>query len=149
MRTKSYAFVVAWGAVIVAGVFFAARGGSNAFASQIPRNPTSGSASDEKRDWPAYGGAAENTHYSSLAQINRTNVKELSIAWSFDTGEDGGLQTSPIIVEGILYGITPTQKVFSLDAASGKLLWKFDSGIKGTQPDRGLAFWSSEKDKRV
>jgi quinoprotein glucose dehydrogenase len=146
MRTK---FVAAWGAVIVAGVFFAARGGSNAFALQIPGNPTSGSASDEKRDWPAYGGAAENTHYSSLAQINRTNVKELSIAWSFDTGEDGGLQTSPIIVEGILYGITPTQKVFALDAASGKLLWKFDSGIKGTQPDRGLAFWSSEKDKRV
>jgi quinoprotein glucose dehydrogenase len=36
-----------------------------------------------------------------------------------------------------------------LDAASGKLLWKFDSGIKGTQPDRGLAFWSDEKDKRI
>ena len=56
--------------------------------------------------------------------------------------ETGGLQTSPIVVHGVLYGITPSQKVFALDAATGKLLWKFDSGIKGTQPDRGLAYWS-------
>ncbi len=76
-------------------------------------------------------------------------MKELAVAWSFDTGEQGGLETSPIIVEGVLYGITPTQKVFALDAANGKLLWKFDSGIKGTQPDRGLAYWASEKDKRI
>src|SRR5579864_2642431 len=53
------------------------------------------------------------------------------------------MQSSPIIVIGVLYGITPTQKIFALDAASGKLLWKFDSGIVGTQPDRGLAYWSS------
>jgi quinoprotein glucose dehydrogenase len=107
------------------------------------------SASGEKRDWPAYGGSAANTHYSDLAQINRSNVKQLAVAWSFDTGEQGGLQTSPIIIDGVLYGITPTQKVFALDAASGKLLWKFDSGIKGTQPDRGLAYWSSENEKRI
>jgi quinoprotein glucose dehydrogenase len=103
----------------------------------------------ERRDWPAYGGSAANTHYSDLAQINRSNVKQLAATWSFDTGEQGGLQTSPIIVDAVLYGITPTQKVFALDAASGKLLWKFDSGIKGTQPDRGLAYWSSEKEKRI
>jgi quinoprotein glucose dehydrogenase len=100
-------------------------------------------------DWPVYGGSAASTHYSSLAQINRNNVKDLKVAWSFDTGESGGLQTSPIIVDGVLYGITPTQKIFALDAASGKLLWKFDAGIPGTQPDRGLAFWSDGHDKRV
>src|SRR5947208_1929526 len=103
----------------------------------------------EIHDWPVYGGTSENNHYSRLAQVNRTNVKQLEIAWSFDTGERGGLQTSPIIVDGILYGLTPTQKVFALDAANGMLLWKFDSGIKGTQPDRGLAYWSSKKDKRI
>src|ERR1700680_2059745 len=54
-------------------------------------------------DWPIYGGAPENTHYSDLAQINRENVKQLQVAWSFDTGESGGLQTSPIIVAGVLY----------------------------------------------
>jgi len=105
--------------------------------------------SQEHQDWPAYGGAPENNHYSKLAQINRSNVKRLAVAWSFDTQEEGGLQTSPIIVEGVLYGITPTQKVFALDAATGKLLWKFDSGIRGTQPDRGLAYWANRKDKRI
>ncbi len=105
--------------------------------------------SEGRRDWPVYGGSPENTHYSGLAQINRANVKELKMAWSFDTGEPGGLETSPIIVDGVLYGITPTQKAFALDAVTGKLLWKFDSGIKGTQPNRGLAYWSSEKDRRI
>jgi quinoprotein glucose dehydrogenase len=108
-----------------------------------------GASAQEQRDWPAYGGAPENNHYSSLTQINRGNVKRLAIAWSFDTQEEGGLQSSPIIIDGVLYGITPTQKIFALDAATGKLLWKFDSGIRGTQPDRGLAYWADAKDKRI
>jgi quinoprotein glucose dehydrogenase len=115
-------------------------------ASEPPQNNASGQG---QQDWPAYGGAPENNHYSKLAQINRTNVKYLSVAWSFDTQEEGGLQSSPIIVDGVLYGLTPTQKVFALDAATGKLLWKFDSGIKATQPDRGLAYWTDGKDKRI
>ncbi len=75
------------------------------------------------QNWPVYGGSAGNTHYSILTQINRGNVKDLQVAWSFDTGEEGGLQTNPIIVDGVLYGITPTQKIFALNAASGKLVW--------------------------
>src|SRR5690348_7217897 len=106
-------------------------------------------ATEKSVDWPAYGGAPENNHYSSLAQINRSNVKQLAVAWSFDTDEEGGLQTSPIIVNGVLYGITPTQKVFALDAATGKLKWKFDSGIKGTQPDRGLSYWTDGRSSRI
>ena len=88
-------------------------------------------------------------HYSTLAQITRQNVKQLAVAWTFDTGEQGGLETSPVVVDGVLYGITPRQKIFALDAATGKLLWKFDSGINGTQPDRGLAYWSRGKDQRI
>ena len=103
----------------------------------------------QQRDWPIYGGSRENDHYTDLAQINRKNVKDLTVAWTFDTEETGGLQTSPIEIDGVLYGITPTQKIFALDAATGKQLWKFDSGIKGTQPDRGLAYWSDGKDKRI
>jgi quinoprotein glucose dehydrogenase len=102
-----------------------------------------------QHDWPVYGGSAASTHYSTLTQINRRNVKDLKVAWSFDTGEKGGLQTNPIIVEGVLYGITPTQKIFALAAGTGKLLWKFDSGVLGTQPNRGLAYWSDGHDKRI
>ena len=92
-------------------------------------SPAETSRSHEQHDWPQYGGTPENNHYSTLTQINRKNVKQLKVAWSFDTREEGGLQTSPIIVGGVLYGITPTQRVFALNAGTGKLLWQFDSGI--------------------
>jgi len=106
-------------------------------------------ASLESHDWPVFGGSFENRHYSPLTQINRSNVKQLEVAWSYDTGEKGGLQTSPLVVNGVLYGISPTQKIFAVDAATGKLLWNFDSGIKGMQPDRGLAYWGNNGDKRI
>ncbi len=99
--------------------------------------------------WPAYSGGPEDMRYSSLAQINRGNVKQPKVAWSFDTSEKGGFQTSPIIVDGVLFAYTPSQKVIALDAATGHLRWKFDSGITGWQPARGLAYWSSGKDKRI
>jgi quinoprotein glucose dehydrogenase len=102
-----------------------------------------------EQDWPIYGGTPENNRYSPLKQINRKNVKDLEVAWQFDTDEPGGLQTSPIEVNGVLYGLTPTQKVLALDATNGTLLWKFDSGIKGTQPDRGLAYWSDGSQARI
>ena len=108
-----------------------------------------GQAKENSYDWPVYGGTSQNDHFSPLKQINRSNVQQLEVAWSFDTEETGGLQTSPIVVQGVLYGITPSQKVFAVDAATGKLLWKFDSGIKGTQPDRGLAYWSDGKAPRI
>jgi quinoprotein glucose dehydrogenase len=118
--------------------------GSVVGTARVKRN-----TAQEQRDWPAFGGGAESNHYSALAQINRATVKQLAMAWSFDTGEQGVLQTSPIVVDGVLYGITPTQKIFALNAATGNLFWKFDSGIKGTQPDRGLAYWADGKDKRI
>lgn len=110
---------------------------------------TQSEAQSVNQNWSVYGGDPENTHYSPLAQINRGNVKELRVAWKYDAGETGGLETSPLIVNRVLYGITPSQKIFALNAATGKLLWKFDSGIDGTQPDRGLAYWSSGNDKRI
>jgi quinoprotein glucose dehydrogenase len=106
-------------------------------------------AAAQNRDWSVYGGAPEGTHYSPLTQINKSNVKQLQIAWTYDTQEPGGLQTSPLEVNGILYGISPSQKIFAVDAATGVLKWKFDSGIFGTQPDRGLAYWSSGDDHRI
>src|SRR3984957_2260563 len=149
MRTRDGSVLAVCGALAILSASFAPRLAALVYAFQIPGNASSGTSSEERRDWPAYGGAPENTHYSSLEQINRSNVKKLAVAWNFDTEEEGGLQTSPIIVDGVLYGITPTQKICALDAATGRLLWKFDSGTKGTQPDRGLAYWSSGTDARI
>jgi quinoprotein glucose dehydrogenase len=119
-------------------------------AETSPRAPRQASAesASANRDWLVYLGE-NGAHYSPLAQINKSNVKQLQVAWTYDTEETGGLQTSPIVVHGILYGISPSQKVFALDAATGKLKWKFDSGIVGTQPDRGLAYWEHGNDHRV
>jgi quinoprotein glucose dehydrogenase len=114
--------------------------------------PMYSQSADQKhnQDWATYGGD-QATHYSSLAQINKSNVKQLEVAWSYDTEETGGLQTTPIEVDGVLFGISPSQKVFAVDAGTGKVKWKFDSGIVGTQPDRGLAYWASpdNKDRRI
>ena len=79
-------------------------------------------------DWPVYGGQPEGDHYSSLSQINRGNVHKLKEAWKFDAAEEGGLETSPIIIGRTLFAYTASQKVIALDASTGKLLWKFDSG---------------------
>jgi len=105
--------------------------------------------SGQTTDWPAYNGGLDGDHYSRLKQINRANVMRLQVAWSFDTGEKGGIQTNPLIVGRTLYAYTPTQKIVALDAATGQLKWKFDSGIAGTQPARGMAWWTDGKESRL
>ena len=96
-----------------------------------------------------YGGGPEQIRYSPLKQINRTNVKQLALAWTYDTGETGALQTQPLVVGDVLFGYTPSQKVFAVNAATGAHLWTFDGGIKSTGPNRGLMYWRSGADRRV
>jgi len=103
----------------------------------------------QSADWPVYGGQAAGDHYSNLKQINRSNVGALKLAWQYDANETGGLETSPIIVGRVLYAYTAKQKVIALDAATGKLIWKFDSGIRSSQPTRGVAYWSDGKAGRI
>src|SRR5258708_12215486 len=85
-------------------------------------------------DWPVYGGQLANQHYSGLTQINRNNVSKLKVAWTVDTGEEGGLETSPLIVGRTLYAYTPSQKVIALDPVPGKLFSQFDSALQPQQP---------------
>jgi len=111
-------------------------------------------ASDQRQparpsEWPAYGGGPEQIRYSPLDQINRNNVARLAVAWTYDTGESGGLQTQPLVIDGVLYGYTPSHKTFALRAGTGEHLWTFDSGIKGRGANRGLMYWSSASDARV
>jgi glucose dehydrogenase len=76
-------------------------------------------------------------------------VHKLQLAWKFDAPEEGGLESSPIMVGRLLYGYTATQKVIALDAASGKLIWEFQSGIKGQYPIRGVSYWTDGKESRI
>jgi quinoprotein glucose dehydrogenase len=103
-------------------------------------------------DWPTYGGSPEGTRYSPLKQINRSNVVNLREAWRYDTADGpGASQTQPIVVDGVLYGITPKHKAVALDAATGKRLWQWASGIDGNSPNRGIVYWSdsAKKDRRI
>src|SRR4051812_17719765 len=86
-------------------------------------------------NWPGYGGGPQQIRYSTLKQIDKTNVSSLQVAWTYDTGEPGAMQTQPVVLDGVLYGYTPTHKAFAVKADTGAPLWTFDSGIRGTGPD--------------
>jgi len=101
-------------------------------------------------EWPVYNGDPGGSHYSSLKQINQSNVKQLQVAWTFDAGDGTGtLETNPIVVHGILYGNTTAHKVFALNAATGKQMWIFETAPGGRGGNRGLAYWSSGPDQRI
>ncbi|WP_353719744.1 PQQ-binding-like beta-propeller repeat protein [Dyadobacter sp. 676] len=113
----------------------------------------------ENADWPVYGGNNAGNRYSILTQINKDNVKNLQPAWTYDTGENNkpgergmDMQCQPIVIDGIMYGTTPRLKVFALEAATGRELWKFDP-FEGRRPRfhpmRGVVYWSDGKDKRI
>ena len=102
------------------------------------------------RDWPAYGGDPEGTRYSPLTQIDRSNVGRLQVAWQFDPSEgppNGRFQAQPIVVNGILYSVTPGSSVVALDGATGKLKWSWNSG--GRTAVRGLTYWTDGKEQRL
>jgi alcohol dehydrogenase (cytochrome c) len=96
-------------------------------------------------DWPHYGGSYSAWRYSSLSQINRTNVQKLSPAWVFQTGDyENGLQATPIAADGVLYLSTSNSWVFALDGASGRMLWEYRFPLSKTIPfygkqNRGVA----------
>lgn len=80
----------------------------------------------EPQNWLSYGGNYSAHRYSALNQINRTNVKNLTPVWLFNTGElAGGLNATPIVADGVLYLMGPKNRVFALNAATGELLWKY------------------------
>ena len=108
-------------------------------------------------DWPAHNGGVNGDHYSPLAQINRGNVARLQAVWEYDTGEKGNLETNPLIVGRVLYACTFSGRVIALDAATGNLLWTFDSSVDNrdrtiggaSQPSRGLTYWTDGKRARI
>src|SRR6201996_3783293 len=118
--------------------------------------PSHAQQTDLFRTWSVFGGGTGNTHYSSLDQINRDNVHNLQVAWTFDSGDQhpkSEMECNPIVVDGVLYATTPNGNVVALDAATGSLRWKYDAtdGLKniGKVRSRGVAYWSDGADRRI
>src|SRR5258708_20687752 len=83
-------------------------------------------------DGPIYGGTSDNTRYSPLSQITPANVKQLTVAWTYETHDEfkgSEMQSNPIVIDGVLYATTPKLRVFALDAATGRELWSFDPNL--------------------
>ena len=103
----------------------------------------------ENADWPTYLGGKQRNLYSTLDQIDRSNVDQLEVAWTWDTGEDAEYQANNLIIDGVLYTPTQTRKVVALDAATGKEIWQWDPANeragKGRARQRGLVFWQNQE----
>ena len=98
--------------------------------------------------WDQFGGASDSMQYSALAQINKSNVKQLQRAWFYPVpGEPDRLQFNPLIVDNIMYVSGVRGVVVALDATTGKELWM--STLQA--PNRGLAYWESKdrSDRRL
>ncbi len=101
-------------------------------------------------DWDDYLGGADRNHYSKLTQITPENVKNLRVAWTYSTSDSGQIQANSIIIDGVLYGVTPTVQVFALDAKTGKEIWTFGEKLKHwSSTSRGVSFWRNKSEKRI
>lgn len=106
-------------------------------------------AADEKQ-WSEYLGGPDRNHYSALSQINAANVSKLQKVWEYKSGDSGQVQCNPIIVNNVLYGVTATNRIFALDAATGKEKWKYiQPGEKTSNTNRGVTYWQEGLDKRI
>ena len=101
----------------------------------------------DHRGWSEYLGGPDRNHYSALDQITPENVKNLEVAWEYHTLDSGQVQCNPIVVNGVLYGVTASNGLFAVDAATGKELWKFreESGKPLFNNNRGVSYWADEK----
>lgn len=124
---------------------------TNVSASSAPMNGTD--------EWTAYGRDAGGTRYSPLTQINRTNVKQLKVAWTYHTGalevkgrsvNNAAFEATPILVDGTLYLSTPFSRVIALDPTTGKERWSYDPKVDLTHgysemTSRGVSTWIDKK----
>ena len=101
--------------------------------------------------WSVSHGDAGSTRYSALTQINRHNVRDLQVAWTYRSGDPGrNLQANPIVVDGVLYGPTAGFAIVALDATTGIERWRFQlpvptqPGLEDAPARRGLVYWPGD-----
>lgn len=108
------------------------------------------------KTWQVYSGDSEGTKYSSLKQINKQNVKDLKVAWTYRTGDmreapRTTIECNPIIVGRKMFITSPGLKVIALDGATGDELWRFDpyDGESAYGVNRGVTYWSDGMQERL
>src|ERR1700730_5403463 len=119
-------------------------------------------ARKEPQNWATYFGAYDAWRYSSLDQIRADNVKNLVPVWAFQTGKvEGGLNATPLVVDGIMYLIASENRVFALNAETGQRLWTYNYEVprdffspygkfnRGVAVGYGLVFFGTMDDHVV
>ncbi|HQD11083.1 MAG TPA: hypothetical protein PLQ65_15535 [Flavihumibacter sp.] len=93
--------------------------------------------------WEVYGGNKQNNRYVDLKEIDSANVQQLKAVWTYHTNDADSntqIQVNPIVIDTVLYGITPKLKLFALHAATGREIWVYDP-VKDTVDDRSRCFF--------
>lgn len=86
-------------------------------------------ASKHPGEWLTHGLNYSENRYSPLTQINKQNVNTLGLAWVTDLESKRGLETTPLIANGVMYLTGVWSIVYAIDASSGKILWKYDPKV--------------------
>jgi alcohol dehydrogenase (cytochrome c) len=87
------------------------------------------SADQEPQNWLTYSGRYSGWHYSALNQINTGNASRLSMQWTFQVADLGQFETTPLVVDGVLYGTGQNDRAFALDARTGRPLWRYQRNL--------------------
>src|ERR1051326_3692643 len=116
-------------------------------------------AQQSRSTWKDYLGGPDSSHYSSLKQINTSNVDKLEVAWSYATGDDLSYTFSPLVVDNVAFVAAKNGSLVALDATTGKELWvhSFPSAggafarFGGISGQRGANYWESKdrSDRRI
>ncbi len=103
-------------------------------------------------DWMTYGRTYTEQRFSPLQQITDKNVNQLGLAWYFDLDTRRGQESTPLVIDGVMYFTTAWSKILALDAATGAKLWSYDPKVSpawGVNAccdvvNRGVAAWKGK-----
>src|ERR1051326_905164 len=111
MKTESIAFALC---------LAAASASAQVTAERLPN------ASAEPPQWLTDSGSYDGSRFSPLDQINRTNVQRLALQWVFQTGVRGRHETTPLVIDGVMYVTTPQNHAYAVDVRTGRPLWHYE-----------------------